>query len=403
MNLKRALRDSHWLIRARVRAYATIVLAVEVAALLILAARTYDVFLPIDPPTSLDYMSFYAAGTLADRGTPALAYNEKIHEQTEKQIYGDPRIPYFGYYYPPVFGLVCGALAALPFTLSYLLFMLITGAAYFWVLRGTIRDPVLIVALVSFPAAFLTVALGQNSFLTTALFGGALLVLDRRPILAGVMFGALCYKPHFLLLVPVALLAGRYWLTIAAAAVTSLALAGLSLAAFGVATWQAWLTNTLLAQSVFETGRVGFYHLVSLFGAVRLVGGGTTLAMAVQAVALLIAAAAVAVVWYRRADMAIRAATLIAATLVALPVILFYDLLPATIAIAWLIRDARRHFYLPWEKTILCAMWPVALLCRGIGEKTHVPIGWLLTFGLLGLALAHYRRDLFSKHVAQEA
>jgi len=108
-------------------------------------------------------------------------------------------------------------------------------------------------------------------------------------------------------------------------------------------------------------------------------------------------------VWYRRADMAIRAATLIAATLVALPVILFYDLLPATIAIAWLIRDARRHFYLPWEKTILCAMWPVALLCRGIGEKTHVPIGWLLTFGLLGLALAHYRRDLFSKHVAQEA
>src|SRR6185437_2158030 len=87
-----------------------------------------------------------------------------------------------------------------------------------------------------------------------------------------------------------------------------------------------------------------------------------------------------------RADMAIRAATLIAATLVALPVILFYDLLPATIAIAWLIRDARRHFYLPWEKTILCAMWPVALLCRGIGEKTDVPIGWLLTFGLPGLA-----------------
>ena len=403
MTIRRALRRSRWLIRERVRAYAVIVLAVEVLALLILAGRTYDVFLPIDPPTSLDYMSFYAAGTLADRGTPALAYSEKIHEQTEKQIYGDPRIPYFGFYYPPVFLMVCAALAALPFTLSYLLFMLVTGAAYFAVLRGTIRDPVVIVALVSFPAAFLTVALGQNSFLTTALFAGALLTLDRRPILAGVMLGALCYKPHFLLLVPIALLAGRYWLTIAAAAVTTLALAGLSLALFGWATWQAFLTNTLLAQSVFETGRVGFYHLVSLFGAVRLVGGGTEAAMAAQAVALLIAAVAVAVVWYRRADMAIRAATLIAATLVALPVILFYDLLPATIAIAWLIRDARRHGYLPWEKTILCAMWPVALLCRGIGEKTHVPLGWLLTFSLLGLALAHYRQDLFPKHIREEA
>jgi hypothetical protein len=397
------LRGSNWLTRERVRAYAIIVLAVELAALLLLAARTYDLIFPIDPPTSLDFISFYAAGDLTDHGTPALAYSEAAHEHAEKQIYGDPRIPYFGFYYPPVYELLCAALAAVPFTASYLLFILITGAAYFWVLRGTVRDPVLIAALAAFPAAFLTVALGQNSFLTTALMGGALLLLDRRPALAGVLFGAMCYKPHFLLLVPVALIAGRYWLTILTAAATGIALTLLSLAVLGWHTWYAFLTTTLLAQSVFETGRVGFYHLVSLFGAVRLVGGGTSLAMSVQGVAMLGAAVAVAVVWYRRADMAVRAATLIAATLVALPVILFYDLLPATIAMAWLMRDARRHGYFPWEKTMLCAMYPIALLCRGIGEKTHVPIGWLLTFGLLGLALTHYRRGLFAEQIADKA
>jgi alpha-1,2-mannosyltransferase len=403
MSLKTGLRDSRWLTRERVRAYAIIVLAVEVLALLVLAARTYDVFLPIDPPTSLDFMSFYAAGDLTDQGTPALAYNEKIHEQTEKQIYGDPRIPYFGFYYPPVYELLCAALAVPPLTISYLIFVLVTGAAYFFVLRGTIRDPVLIAALASFPAAFLTVALGQNSFLTTALMGGALLVLDRRPILAGILFGAMCYKPHFLLLVPVALIAGRYWATLIAAAVTGTLLTGLSLLLLGWETWRAFLTTTLLAQSVFESGRVGFYHLVSLFGAVRLIGGGTTLAMSVQAIVLAGAAVAVAIVWHRRPDPGVRAATLIAATLVALPVILFYDLLPATLAMAWLIHDARRHGYFPWEKTILCAMWPVALLCRGIGEKTHVPIGWLLTFGLLGLAWAHFRRGLLPENVTEKA
>jgi hypothetical protein len=397
------LRRSNWLTRERVRAYAVIVLAVEVVALLLLAARTYDLILPIDPPTSLDFMSFYAAGDLTDHGTPALAYNEAAHEHAEKQIYGDPRIPYFGFYYPPVYELLCAVLATVPFTASYLLFILITGAAYFWVLRGTVRDPVLIAAVAAFPAAFLTVALGQNSFLTTALMGGALLLLDRRPALAGVLFGAMCYKPHFLLLVPVALIAGRYWITILTAAVTGIALTLLSLAVFGWHTWYAFLATTLLTQSVFETGRVGFYHLVSVFGAVRLVGGGTSLAMSVQGGAILGAAAAVAVVWYRRADMAVRAATLIAATLVALPVILFYDLLPATIAMAWLMRDARRHGYFSWEKTLLCAMYPIALLCRGIGEKTHVPIGWLLTFGLLGIALAHYRRDLFAEQIADKA
>lgn len=402
-----ALRDSRWLTGERVRAYAVIVLAVEVAALLIMAARTYDLFLPIDPPTSLDFMSFYAAGDLADRGTPQLSYNELVHENTEKQIYGDTRIPYFGFYYPPVFQLVCAALAAVPFTLSYLLFMLVTGALYFWALRGAIRDPVLIAALLSFPAAFLTVALGQNAFLTTALFGGALLLLDCRPVVAGILFGAMCYKPHFLLLVPVALIAGRYWTAIVAAAATSIALAALSLLVFGWATWHAWFTTTVLAQSVFETGRVGFYHLVSLFGAVRLVGGGTGIAMVIQGFAVVFAAASVAIVWYRRADPGIRAATLVAATMVALPVILFYDLLPATLAMAGLIRDARARGYLPWEKTMLCAMYPIALLCRGIGEKTHVPIGWLLTFGLLGLALAHFARErraaLLPEHVAEKA
>jgi hypothetical protein len=394
MSIAAALRDPRWLTRERVRAYMVIILAVELIGLAIVAGRTYGLFLPIEPPTSLDYMSFQAAGTLADRGQPAAAYDEHVLGQTEKDIYGDRRIPLFGFYYPPVFQLLCAALALLPFTLSYLVFMAATALAYLAVLRGTLRDALIVGALISFPAAFYTLIVGQNAFLTAALFGGALLVLDRRPVLAGILFGAMCYKPHFLLLVPVALIAGRHWKTLAAAAVTGLAIAGLSLLALGWETWHAFLTDTLLTQSVFETGRVRFWYLVSAFGAVRLVGGSAMLALSVQALASLAGAVIVAMVWYRRPEPAIRASVLIAATLVAVPVILFYDLLPATVAIAWLIGDARRRGYLPWEKIVFCAMWPVALLCRGIGEKTHIPTGWLVTFALLALALLHARRAI---------
>jgi alpha-1,2-mannosyltransferase len=393
-SVEEGLRRSGWLTRERVRAYAIIVLLIEGVALVILVGRTYDVLLPINPPLSFDYMSFYAAGDLTDQGAAALAYDEAIQGRTEKRIYGDPRIPYFGFYYPPIYELVCAGLAALPLIASYVIFMVASGAAYLGVLRRTIRDPVLIAALAAFPAVFLSISLGQNSFLTTALLGGALLVLDRRPLLAGALFGAMSYKPHFLLLVPVALIAGRHWRALIVAAATAAALASLSLVVLGSAAWHAWLTATLLAQSVFATGRVGFYYLVNLFGAVRLIGGSTELAIAIQAMALLVATVAVAMVWRGSCNQEIRGVTLVAATLVALPVVLFYDLLPATIAIAWLIRDARRHGYLPWEKTILCAMYPVALLCRGIGERTHVPIGWLVAFGLLGLALAHVRREV---------
>jgi len=392
MSLAPALSRPGWLTRERVRAYTLIVIVVELLGLGIVAGRTYGLFLPVDPPTSLDYMSFQAAGTLADSGLAASAYNEKILGQTEKDLYGDQRIPLFGFYYPPVFALLCALLALLPFTLSYLVFMAATALAYFVVLRGTIRDPLILAALATFPAVFFTAIVGQNAFLTTALLGGGLLLLDRRPILAGILFGAMCYKPHFLILVPVALIAGAHWRALLAAAVTGAVLTGLSLALFGWGAWLAFLTNILFAQSVFESGRVGFHYLVSIYGAVRLIGGGNAVALGLQALATIGAAAAVGIVWYRQPEPAIRAAMLIAGTLVAVPVILFYDLLPATVALAWLIDDTRRRGWLPWEKLIICAMWPVALLCRGVGEKTHIPTGWLIPVALLVLALAHASR-----------
>jgi hypothetical protein len=67
--------------------------------------------------------------------------------------------------------------------------------------------------------------------------GAGTLWIDRRPILAGFCFGALCYKPHFALLVPVALLAGQHWRALAASLGSAAALCGLSLVVFG---WQTW-------------------------------------------------------------------------------------------------------------------------------------------------------------------
>src|SRR5207244_3647915 len=68
-----------------------------------------------------------------------------------------------------------------------------------------------LVVLLAFPMAFWNIGLGQNAFLTAGLFGMATLLIDRRPIVAGLLFGLLCYKPHFGLLIPGALAAGGYW------------------------------------------------------------------------------------------------------------------------------------------------------------------------------------------------
>ena len=63
----------------------------------------------------------------------------------------------------------------------------------------------------AFPAVFINLGHGQNGFLTAGLLGAALLSLPRRPLLSGILFGLLAYKPQFGLLIPVALLVAGQW------------------------------------------------------------------------------------------------------------------------------------------------------------------------------------------------
>jgi hypothetical protein len=84
---------------------------------------------------------------------------------------------------------------------------------------------------------------GQNGFLSAALIGGALLCIERRPLLAGFFLGLLTYKPHLGLLFPIVLAASGHWRTFAAATATAVAMACASWIAFGSAAWSAFFAD----------------------------------------------------------------------------------------------------------------------------------------------------------------
>src|ERR1700680_3286244 len=295
--------------RDRVLTYCRVLLAVEVVGFLFLVAGTYGLIVPLAGPTSTDFVSFYAAGALADAGTAELAYDQAAHDAAEQRATA-PGIEYRFFYYPPVFLLLCAALARLPYLLAFLLFEAATLVFYLIVARRILGErgwPVFI-PLLAFPGVFWTMGLGQNAFLTAALFGAATLWVDRRPVLAGVLFGALCYKPHFGLLVPVALLAGRHWRASAAAFTSAAVLCGSSLILLGWQTWHDFLAAAAGPTATYESGQITFGGLVSPFGAVLLLGGTRAAAYAVQTGATLAAGFLVAVVWRRGYALPVRAA-----------------------------------------------------------------------------------------------
>jgi alpha-1,2-mannosyltransferase len=84
---------------------------------------------------------------------------------------------------------------------------------------------------------------------------------------------------------------------------------------------------------------------------------------------------------------------LVAGALVAAPLLLSYDLMLAAVAAAWLMRDAERGGFLPWEKTLLAAVFILPLLAEPIAATFHIPLGPLAGLVLLGLALARARGE----------
>ena len=170
------------------------------------------------------------------------------------------------------------------------------------------------------------------------MLGGGLTLLERRPLLAGVLFGCLAYKPHLGLLLPLALAAGGYWRTIAAAAVTVVSLIAASMMLFGIELWADYLANVrVLRALVLEDGTGVWHRMMSVFVAARRIGADVATAYAIQAVAALLAATVVVMLW-RRPDCpsAIKCAALALGTCLATPYLQDYDLVIGAFVAVWI-------------------------------------------------------------------
>jgi hypothetical protein len=388
-----ALEGGEWLNRRRLFAYGGIILGLELLTVLFLTAGTYGWIVPLDKPTTTDFVSFYAAGALADSGSPEWAYARPEHFAAEQRATA-PGISYVFFYYPPIFLLLCAALARLPYLVAFGAFEGATLAACLMVVMRIIGDMKWrgVAPLLAYPAIFINVGVGQNGLLTAALFGGATLLIDSRPLLAGLLFGAVVYKFHFGILIPVALVAGGRWRAFAAATATVVALLAASLAAFGWTTWRSFLDAIATSQTTYATGKVDFAAFANVFGALRLVGVQPVTAYCLQGVTTLAVAALVAYVWRRNVALPVRAATLTAGAVAAAPLSLFYDLVLAGVAIAWLVRDGRDNGFVKWEKTVLVGIFFIPMLSRGFGAALDMPLAWASPLALCGLCLALAQR-----------
>ena len=98
------------LLRDRLPIHAAVLLCLELGFFAFLVAGAHGAIVPLDRASSTDFVSFYAAGVLAQAGTPWLAYDQAAHFAAEQAAAG-AGIAYNYFYYPPIFLTVCAQLA----------------------------------------------------------------------------------------------------------------------------------------------------------------------------------------------------------------------------------------------------------------------------------------------------
>lgn len=369
------IRDADWMTPVRAVAYRNILLMTQVLAAVTIVAGAHNGLDFGGRPIGTDFISFWTASKIALTAAPSQVYDATVHWAVQREAFGGVPLNYTAFFYPPVFLLICLPLALLPYGWALVCWLAVTGAAFLSALDRLARG--FLLAVLAFPAVWLNIAHGQNGFLTAALFAGAAQCLETRPVLTGVLLGGLIYKPHFLAMVPVVLIAGARWRTAAVAAVTAITLITMSVVVLGTETWLGFWTDTALAKAVLEQAMVGDHKLMSLFAAVRMFGGGVGLAYAAQT-ALAVSVAIALVRLCRKGGVRDMLGTaLAAAALLASPFLLVYDLVLLAIPLLWLWREARITGFLAWEKTVLMAAFVMPLIAVEAAYWLHLPLAQL--------------------------
>jgi Glycosyltransferase family 87 len=395
-------RDAEWLTIGRVRVYASMIVALTVASIVyVFCGRGFED--PAGRAVGTDFVSFWSVSWALLNGHSHAIYDPSALAALERTLLPQGDAAFYAWQYPPIALLLVYPLATVPY-LAALGIWVVTGlCGYLSAMWRVFPRPLALWISLGSPAVFLTITHGQNAFLTAALLTWGLLLLRDRPILAGILLGAVSFKPQLALLLPFALVAGRHWESVVAAFLAVLSLSLVTVIFFGTNIWRDFVSSTAFAHQMLELGLVPYFKMQSVFAAMRLSGSSLSAAYAAQGVAAILAAGMVAYIWRGSADLSVKSAAVLAATPLATPFVLDYDLLIMAPAIGLLARKIAQDGPLRWEGTVLVLAAMLPLVGRPIAEQTHLALAPVIAAALLAVITLRCHAERFRAEVDLEA
>ena len=346
-------------------------------AALFIALYLYTSHPPFDAANYLfgrDFVSTWMSARGALEGHPGLWYDFDTYNLALQQLFG-PDYPEHHLTYPPHLLLLIWPFGLMPYLPAFAVYCIAGFALYMAAAAAGERRTERLVMLAISPAIFVNILSGQNGFFSAALLIWGLSLLDRRPILSGVLFGLLTVKPHLGVLLPVMLVLTGQWRCIAAAAATTIGLLAAATAIFGTGIWIDYVEHSLPMQRVIleHSGGILPPMMVTAFTNARLAGLPLAWCWGIQAVVSVAAIAAVIWTYIRRRDPVLSTALLLTATFAVTPYAFNYDM----IVFSWVLANMRDHeANTPLDDRIAIVVWTLPMTTMMLG-LVGLPVSFL--------------------------
>src|ERR1700730_17721389 len=341
---------------------------------------------------SIDFCWIWVSGKLANSSNPTLVYDPIAFTASQITLLGTDECHFLHFSYPPTVLFSTYLFGLLPYISACAAWIVATIVLYLLAVYAIIPRPAAVILALTPMAVPVNVLFGHNGFLTAVLIGLSLVFVERRPWLAGSLFGLLPYKPQFGVLFPLALLASRNWRTLCWATASSVVLSVAAAAAFGYQGWPSfidllWHRNSTLSPDGVEL------ELESIYGLLYWAGISTWLSWTVPLAVAVVVATAVCAVWAKPIPHSLKAAILCIGALTVTPYVLRYDLCILSIPVAFLVKDGLSRGFLAGERTVILICIAAFLLWLAL-----VPIGPVIYVALLFLiarrTMAYRKQDI---------
>jgi hypothetical protein len=255
------------------------------------------------------------------------------------------------------------------------------------------------------PATLMMVAFGHFGGVLALIATFVLLHGKTRPVIAGLGLGLMTVKPQLAAVFGLFLLATGYWRAALVSVPPTLALVGLSVAAFGLEPWVNFLEQTAPLHSRMFTE---FYYgllmsVVSVYCGARLMGLSGLAANGLQGVFSLAVLAKSVRLFGRRGPDACAIATVLFAVIAALPYFNCYDLAIFAPAMTVALFDPARRDDLPFlTLPAVLLLWLAPVYAVPFGMQGWPVIQPILAALLLALLFRHDRQPAVSRSAAAD-